>query len=62
MQVLVLAGDNVGEDQRGDDYGDNGQDVKMVMMKIKVMVRKSTCELNIAIDLSFKKIRGSGEN
>ena len=34
--------------------------VKMVMMKIKVMVRKSTCELNIAIDLSFKKVRGSG--
>ena len=32
--------------------------VKMVMMKIKV--RKSTCELNIAIDLSFKKVRGSG--
>ena len=26
MQVLVLAGDNVGEDQRGDDYGDNGED------------------------------------
>ena len=60
MQVLLLAGDNVGEDQRGDDYGDNGQDVKMVMMKIKVMVTKSTCELNIAIDLSFKKVRSSG--
>ena len=26
MQVLLLAGDNVGEDQRGDDYGDNGED------------------------------------
>ena len=26
MQALVLAGDNVGEDQHDDDYGDNGQD------------------------------------
>ena len=26
MQVLVLAGDNVGEDQHDDDYGDNGED------------------------------------
>ena len=27
MQVLVLAGDNVGDDYpQGDDYGDNGQD------------------------------------
>ena len=26
MQALLLAGDNVGEDQHGDDYGDNGED------------------------------------
>ena len=29
MQVLVLAGDNVGEDQYGNDYGDNGEDGKV---------------------------------
>ena len=29
MQVLLLAGDNVGEDQHGDDYGDNGEDGKV---------------------------------
>ena len=26
MQALVLVGDNVCEDQHGDDFGDNGQD------------------------------------
>ena len=60
MQVLVLAGDNVGEDQHGDDYGDNGQVGQDGDDENKGDGEKITCELNIAIDLSFKKVRGSG--
>ena len=29
MQVLVLPSNNVGEDQYGNDYGDNGEDGKV---------------------------------